>query len=790
MIYVGIAGGLAVVSVLLFVAARHLEAPPGAAVPVVAAAAAVAAAFAPGAPTGVEPLDLLLRAGLGAAAVWCAAVTSWVVLWTAAVVAGAAIAAGGTSSAAELAAGAGIGAAVAPRLAGAKSSLVQGLTGGLAVQGALRLEDLEVTGTSALFAAVALVPLLAAGWRHAPRRIRRPALLAVGAYVLLAVVGSVSAAIAAASSVDDVSDATAAAERGIDLLGDDDGGSAEALAEASDRFATVRDRFDALWARPARLVPFVAQQTRAVRTMADVGAELSDAAGSAAGVDLDSVQPHDGAIDLAAFADAMVPVRDADERLRSATSRLDDVHSPWLVAPVADRYDRLAERVGDAAVTASIARDVGDVLPAILGGEGERRYLLLLQQPAEARGSGGLPGNWGEIVAVDGRLDLVASGRISDLDNRGTPPADRRIESPDGHRQLYAYEAFQDVLWQNTTIDPDFRLSADIARQLWEQSGGAPIDGVLSVDPFAIRSLLQVTGPLTLSNGAQLGADAIVPYLLNEQYAAIEDDAERVDFLGEAVDLSWSKLTTGTLPGPRLLADAFAPAVDGRHLLFTTFDDDEARVLERLGVDGSVPDPTSDGVGIVTVNVGQNKIDYFLTRSSRYDTTWDPDTGNVQGTYSVTLENTAPAEGQPDAVVGYGGPLSTDPNLPVGTNLLQAYVYTALQPTAVRVDGEPAAVGFQRDDRGWYVSVLVLPLPPGGASTIEVDVAGTLDDEDEWRLDVVRQPAVNDDRLVVDVRVDGDAATAPESQLAGAEGGTFGADRPLSAPIRATLRAE
>ncbi|MBA2283435.1 MAG: DUF4012 domain-containing protein [Acidimicrobiia bacterium] len=448
--------------------------------------------------------------------------------------------------------------------------------------------------------------------------------------------------------------------------------------------------------------------------------------------------------------------------------------------------------MGDAAATANLAAAVGDVLPSILGRDGPRRYLLLVQQPAEARGSGGLPGNWGEIVADGGHLELVASGRISDLDDRMSPAGQRAVEAGPGHRALYGY-TFQDQLWQNTTLDPDFTVAADIARQLWDQTGGSPLDGVLSVDPQAVAAVLTLVGSLDLSDGTVLGPDNAAEFLLHGQYLTLGDDADansaRVDRLGEAVDRAWARLTTGDLPGPRVIATTFGPVVEGRHLSFASFDEDEGVVLERLGLAGSVPRPERDGVGVVTFNLGQNKIDYFLERVTSYRARWDPLTGSVSGTYTVQLSNAAPAVGLPAPIIDYGGPVATDPGLAPGENFLQAYLYTALPPVAVRVDGELVMRQGGIDDRGWEVTVVAIRVPPGGSVIIEVDVSGAIAPDGAWTLDVVRQPAVNGDRLSAELEVVGGAAGLAVDGLEPGEGGTLRVERGLDGPIRVGVSA-
>ena len=59
-----------------------------------------------------------------------------------------------------------------------------------------------------------------------------------------------------------------------------------------------------------------------------------------------------------------------------------------------------------------------------------------------------------------------------------------------------------------------------------EQSGTGPIDGVLEVDPVALRSLLEVIGPVEL-DGVEYTAENIEAKVLYENYLSFDTVAER-----------------------------------------------------------------------------------------------------------------------------------------------------------------------------------------------------------------------------------------------------------------------
>ena len=77
-----------------------------------------------------------------------------------------------------------------------------------------------------------------------------------------------------------------------------------------------------------------------------------------------------------------------------------------------------------------------------------------------------------ELVATDGRLEMARFGRISEL-NDFAPPGARSLAMPEEFVQRYGtFKPDQD--FRNHLMTPDFPTAAELARQLYPQSGGAP----------------------------------------------------------------------------------------------------------------------------------------------------------------------------------------------------------------------------------------------------------------------------------------------------------------------------
>ncbi|HAS08901.1 MAG TPA: hypothetical protein DCS55_00015, partial [Acidimicrobiaceae bacterium] len=580
-------------------------------------------------------------------------------------------------------------------------------------------------------------------------------------------VGGLVAALGARTDVDR---AVEFATSGIDRLGDDDERARADLLDAAGAFESARDDLTVWWARPALLVPGVAQQSRAVTTMASAGSDLARTAADATeNADVDSIRPRNGRVDLDALDALSEPLQRSLASLRDADTRLDDVETPLLLGPLAERLDTLRTEVTDALGSAELAAQAVDVAADLLGADGPRRYFIAFQNPAEATANGGFMGNWAEIVADDGTLTLTRSGRSRELTEGGANPEGRRIEGEPEFVEVYGQSAAR--YWGNINYTPDHPTVARIMAQLYPESGGAELDGVIALTPHGLARFLELTGPVQVGGYPErLTTENAARILLHDQYVLFaQDDADdREGFLSDTVRVVFDRLTDGELPGPRAIATELGPAVDGRHLQLWSRHADEQALFERIGADGSATRPAGvDSFGITTQNLNGNKIDWFTHRDIDYGVDWDPETGTVEGTLTATIRNDAPTTGLPPSVIGWGGDESLG-QTPVadGENLVWVTAYVSHPIEEVAVDGEP--IGDLRfDELGHQTVRIYISVPSQSERTVQIRTRGVVEPSSRYVLRPLRQPMANPDDVSVHVHLpDGWAAAEPDARSA------------------------
>ncbi len=701
----------------------------------VAAVAAVAATQAPATLTGNARIDMVERAGLAFLTTYVGAHghrQTW--LLASAI---AAVAARGLSLGLVLVA---LAITLLDSRDGHRSRRL-----GAGVAGALSLAVLwfPADGSPVLVHAVGVVVLAMLWWSGAAElRSRSRQLIGTGfvVVVLIALGAMALAGYAALAARGEVEAGTGAARQALASIERGDAKAADQhLARAQRHLSRARRTLGAPIV-PGRLIPGVAQQIDAVDVAVDQGLAVAGAAREIVTIDYDSLR-YDGRIDIERLRSLQPGSARVQQALAAADRTLDETATGPLLPQVRERLEDLQAEVERAHQSATVAAAVLDQLPTMLGGDGAKRYLVVFLTPAELRGAGGFIGNYAELMATDGDVDLVRSGRIDELID-AVPPGIRTINGPEDYVRRYARFTPQDYL-QDVPYSPDWALDADVLAQLYPQSGGAPVDGVIGVDPSGLAALLKLTGPVALEGIEEpLSAENAVEFLTRQQYLSYGDRAARAEILEEATKQTFTRLTESSLPAPRALADALGPTARGRHLQAWSPDRGAQDLFELLGADGGIEvPPGEDGLALAQINHGNNKIDAYLHRTVTYEPVLDAETGDMTATLTIALTNDLPAtpDALPDSVA------ANTRGAPRGTNMS---IYTVLTPhevTAATVDGQPIDIYPDREAglRTWETPVV--SIPPEGTTVIRLELRGRLNLGLGYRFSYLRPPVAHPD---------------------------------------------
>jgi hypothetical protein len=715
-----------------------------------AAVAACGALFAGASPTGWSPSDLAWSAAF-AALVTVAVSRVPPLVWLLVAVATAAVGYDDATvvSLAALAAAVALLVMVLPHRI--PTALAGAAAGAMLVNALLRLPDVGRDGTTALVVSLLVVPVLWLAWRDAPPEARAHlrvwatrAGLALGAVtaVCVVIVGALTPTVN-----DGIDAARSAADRA--RAGDIDGARA-GLDTAAARMGTASGWLRSPLVLPARVVPVLGQQVRAMSTATTDARRLADASREAiAVVDDGGLEVIDGALDLTAVRATVDPLERSVAAMERARANASAVESPWLLPPLASRLAELTADVDDNLPAARRALDGARLADGFLGADGLRRYFIAFTTPAESRFMGGFVAHYAEVEIDQGRMTVTASGHVADFHSE--PRAERELVGLDDHMARHGENYFPAYFVENITASPDGPVAAEIARQIVDIATGRQIDVVIIMDPSAVAALGTLNAPIDLDGVGSLDMEGVEQFLLRDQYTRFPDEDEQRAVLDELIDDTLDALLDGDV-NLGAMVDRLGPLVEQGRLQVVSFDPDEDAFLRDVGL--TRPFIRPGGVELVAVrsaNASPNKLDVYLEREIDHVVEVDPDTGELEGTTTIRLTNAAPP--------GLRGVVSGGWDLPrPGINRQLVSVYTEHQIASLTVDGRPVEP-WDQTELGWRVASVFVEIPRGDTQVIEMRWTGRhAPDVDE--LVVSYQPTVNRDLVHARVTTTGGTVLA------------------------------
>ena len=574
-----------------------------------------------------------------------------------------------------------------------------------------------------------------------PRKVRRAALLLlVGLPVLAApaVLGLLRAAAPARAGAN----AAVAALRALEQADADttDARFQEARAELAKADKALHGPLVAA----GLVVPGVASNLRAAQALVSIGAELSEQGSLLASTyTAQSLTVDGGAVPLDKVRELSPLLDRAEGLIVQAQRRLRHVERGFVLPPLTRAIDDAQALIDRQAARSPAIAQLARILPDLLGGNGTRRYFLAFQNNAELRGSGGFMGNWGELVAEGGKIRIDRFGRMDDLTEAARQPL-RLVGMDEFLRRWREFDVPRS--WQQVNLSPDFPTTAQVISQLYPQSGGQRIDGVIAIDPFGLAGLLNLTGPIRVPHWNQpITSQNLVDVTLRQAYEVLPQD-QRVEFLGEVARAVAATLTSADLGSPSRLGDALGGPVARQNLKIWLARPEEQRLMHLLHADGAVAPLAGDSLLVVDQNVAANKIDFYLRRVIDYEVRLEPTSGSrevdVDGQVIVTLENTAPP-GLSSIVVG-----PYDNRFKAGENRTYVSVYTPFAAGPTTVNGQPVTPTSDID-LGRSAHSLEVSVPAQQAVSVAMALHGeaTLSEDGWFRIDIGRQPSVAPDQV-------------------------------------------
>lgn len=477
---------------------------------------------------------------------------------------------------------------------------------------------------------------------------------------------------------------------------------------------------DPIW-KAAAEIPWLGPNFAAV---GEVAVSSDDVASSAAepllkvlnSLGWEDIAPVNGKFNVAPLAESSSSVVTAANTVELTYARLHAIDSSELLPEVRKPLSEAVQTLDVARGTLSTAAEASRILPSMLGSDGPRNYLVLVQNNSEVRATGGLPGALALIHVENGAITLRAQSSGATLGKFDPPVA---VET--NQTQLYSYRLGTYI--GDVNLTPDFPSAARSAKAMWERRHGGFVDGVVALDPVVLAHILDVSGPIAAPSTiegmpTELTAGNVVQTLLSDVYTQLPSNDEQDAYFASVSREIFTGLASGNVPGEKLVSALTRSAGENRLYVWSVHND-EQKILASTPVGGAVSGPSVGGTSFgVYFNDGTGaKMDFYVKRTVQLIRQCR-DNGYAAFKVRIVLHNTVQSDAAaalPSSVTG-GGRFGT----PAGTIQTNIVVYGPAQARIETVyqDKIKSAFGSQLD-RGRPVGTLTTRLKPGQKSTVE-----------------------------------------------------------------------
>jgi hypothetical protein len=270
-----------------------------------------------------------------------------------------------------------------------------------------------------------------------------------------------------------------------------------------------------------------------------------------------------------------------------------------------------------------------ELFEELLGGNGPRKYLFLLQNNQEMRATGGFIGSYALMDVHDGVVRRFFVDGIFNPDGQ----LKENIVPPKAIQKVSAAWSLHDSNWF-----PDFPKSAEKAIFFYEKTGGPTVDGIITLTPTVMQKLLVETGPISLPQyGLTVDADNFIPIIQEQvetKYDKEENQPKKVlaDLTALLIERVFSLQDKAAL---YRIANALVQGLNEKQMLLYMRHSETEALIDEVGWSGRVIPSSKDYLSVIHSNINGYKTDGVIDESIKH-TAEISEEGSIVVTVTIT----------------------------------------------------------------------------------------------------------------------------------------------------------
>jgi hypothetical protein len=539
------------------------------------------------------------------------------------------------------------------------------------------------------------------------------------------------------------------------------------LASTKSSLAEAKQSFSAVG--PLRYVPFFGLYLRDVDHViraGELGTEIGDViisaikpyadlmgfTGTPTG-DLQLATAEDRIIFVAETVEKLAPQMDQiSAKLHEVSQEFESINEKRYPVSLAGKQIRsnittLKTTVSGAAESLGQFQPIIKLLPDLLGNPEPKKYLIMFQNDAELRPTGGFLTAYATMKITRGKIEPGISEDIYTLD----AGFKKKVPAPDPILKYLPLVYNWNL--RDMNLSPDFKDSMDTFTTYMKESSVAPeFDALIAIDTEVPVRILKVLGPIGVPGyGGKFSADidprCDCPQVIYELENIItrptyEIREGRKSILGPLMNSMLANMMGSPKAKWAEFFNIFTDSIKEKHLLMYFKDENKQNAVEVLGAAGRINDYVGDYLHISDTNFAGAKSNMFVTQETEH-------TVSVNADGSLTKK----------LILTYKNPRAGDNcNLEAGLLCLNGQLRTWQRIYVPKGSVLKSAKGYElesttTEDLGKTVFEGFFILSPQSVKKLEVEytVPAGVVTGDDYKLLIQKQPGTKDIKTTITV---------------------------------------
>lgn len=288
--------------------------------------------------------------------------------------------------------------------------------------------------------------------------------------------------------------------------------------------------------------------------------------------------------------------------------------------------------------------EVLEFLPNVLGLEEKNRYLILLQDDGEIRGTGGWLSSYALVGIENGQIvelyvdDIYSAQAVLSLggNNYKTPSSMLR--------------AFQDSRYSFPLVNWNPNLDSVLLESeqfIYDLGKGENLDAIITVDITSLQRVLSVWGGIEVPGETELiTAENLYPKIFADGEPEGPNLSRRSPFLTDFFSSFVNKLFSSNFEGLKEISESLNQSLNDKHIQLT-FKNSNARAYSNSnGWDGNLDAEFLAAPINIDWNWGANKANIYIKKN--HTLTLDiQNEETIDYTYQIAIENTSEESAYP-----------------------------------------------------------------------------------------------------------------------------------------------